>query len=74
MKHERIRPMLAVLAAIWGSVGICTAQPPEDVSAWQFPKAGDLVFPKAIDLQFPQPKDLAGKRQTCKFTSLEHVS
>jgi outer membrane protein OmpA-like peptidoglycan-associated protein len=61
MKHERIRPMLAVLAAIWGSVGICTAQPPEDMSAWQFPKAGDLVFPKAIDLQFPKPKDLAGK-------------
>ena len=53
--------MLAVLAAIWGSVGICNAQPPQDMSAWQFPKASDLVFPKAIDLQFPQPKDLAGK-------------
>jgi outer membrane protein OmpA-like peptidoglycan-associated protein len=61
MKDQRIRSMLAVLAAIWGSVGICTAQPPEDVSAWHFPKAGDLVFPKAIDLRFPQPKDLAGK-------------
>src|SRR4029450_2714026 len=61
MKDQRIRSMLAVLAAIWGSVGICTAQPPWEMSAWQFPKAGDLVFPKAIDLQFPKPKDLAGK-------------
>src|SRR5262245_37758683 len=60
MKHERIR-MLAVMAAVWGSVGICNAQPPEDMSAWQFPKAGDLIFPKAIDLQFPKPTDLASK-------------
>jgi outer membrane protein OmpA-like peptidoglycan-associated protein len=60
MKNQRIR-LLAVLAAIWGSVGICTAQPPEDMSAWRFPKAADLIFPKATDLRFPPPKDLAGK-------------
>ena len=44
-----------------GNVSICAAQPPDDMSSWQFPKAADLIFPKATDLQFPLPKDLAGK-------------
>lgn len=50
-----------MLAAICGGVGISTAQPPEVMSGWQFPKAADLVFPKATDLQFPQPTDLAAR-------------
>jgi outer membrane protein OmpA-like peptidoglycan-associated protein len=61
MKDQRIRSMLAVLAALWGSVSICAAQPPDDISSWRFPKAADLIFPKATDLRFPLPKDLAGK-------------
>jgi outer membrane protein OmpA-like peptidoglycan-associated protein len=61
MEPRGIRPVLAMLAAICGGVGVSTAQSLEVMSGWQFPKAADLVFPKATDLQFPQPTDLAAQ-------------